>query len=126
MPCMKVIRSGPMTRLCCKSFNTFSQSDVKSDGRRFLRARAFDPIQAKKMFINAQDWRKSAGGVGLDELYKNIDPFDVSKQLLRAVYPCQKMARKSKLSIERNSILNANSFSKLGQCGFTRSDFVFS
>ncbi|ESK95010.1 sec14 cytosolic factor family sec14 [Moniliophthora roreri MCA 2997] len=44
--------------------------------KRFLRARKYDLVQAKKMFADAQQWRKTVEGVGIDELYKQIDPFD--------------------------------------------------
>ena len=30
------------------------------------------------MFIDYQQWRKTVEGVGIDELYRRIDPFDVS------------------------------------------------
>ena len=46
--------------------------------RRFLRARRFDLVQSKKMFKDCQQWRKIVEGVGIDELYRRIDPFDVS------------------------------------------------
>ena len=29
------------------------------------------------MLRNCQEWRKTVEGVGIDELYKNIDPWDV-------------------------------------------------
>ena len=50
--------------------------------RRFLRARRFDLIQSKKMFHDCQQWRKTVEGVGIDELYRRIDPFDVSELLI--------------------------------------------
>jgi len=54
--------------------------------RRFLRARKFDLAQAKKMFIECQHWRTTVEGIGIDELYKRIDPFDVSyAQLLASI-----------------------------------------
>ena len=30
------------------------------------------------MLANCQQWRKTVEGVGIDELYRRIDPFDVS------------------------------------------------
>ncbi|KAK7056834.1 hypothetical protein VNI00_002551 [Paramarasmius palmivorus] len=45
--------------------------------KRFLRARKYDLAQSKKMFMDAQEWRKTVEGVGIDELYRRIDPFDV-------------------------------------------------
>ncbi|KAI3607698.1 sec14 cytosolic factor [Moniliophthora roreri] len=44
--------------------------------KRFLRARKYDLVQAKKMFVDAQQWRKTTEGIGIDELYRRIDPFD--------------------------------------------------
>ncbi|EGN92148.1 hypothetical protein SERLA73DRAFT_191594 [Serpula lacrymans var. lacrymans S7.3] len=43
---------------------------------RFLRARKFDLRESKKMIKNCQHWRKTVSGIGIDELYKQIDPFD--------------------------------------------------
>lgn len=45
--------------------------------RRFLRARQFNLQQSTKMLSDCQNWRKTAGGVGIDELYRRTDPFDV-------------------------------------------------
>ncbi|KIK65946.1 hypothetical protein GYMLUDRAFT_158186, partial [Collybiopsis luxurians FD-317 M1] len=44
---------------------------------RFLRARKYNLNAAKKMFIDAQNWRKS---VKVDELYSSLDPFDFHTQ----------------------------------------------
>lgn len=63
------------------------------------------------MFINTQKWRASASGVGLDELYKSIDPFDVS------MYTFKQLKR---LFIRVNSTQNASSYLKLGRCGSIR------
>jgi hypothetical protein len=46
--------------------------------RRFLRARKFNFAQTKTMIQDCQEWRRTVEGVGIDELYKRIDPFDVS------------------------------------------------
>ena len=46
--------------------------------RRFLRARKFDLVQSKKMFAACQHWRKTVEDVGIDELYREIDPFEAS------------------------------------------------
>ncbi|KAF9049609.1 CRAL/TRIO domain-containing protein, partial [Hymenopellis radicata] len=43
---------------------------------RFLRARKFHLKQAKQMFRDCQEWRQTVEGVGIDELYRRIDPFD--------------------------------------------------
>jgi hypothetical protein len=45
---------------------------------RFLRARKLNLRDAKKMFADCQEWRKTVESVGIDELYRNLDPFDVS------------------------------------------------
>jgi hypothetical protein len=45
---------------------------------RFLRARKFNLKDAKKMFTDCQEWRKTVEGIGIDELYRTLDPFDVS------------------------------------------------
>ncbi|KIM89380.1 hypothetical protein PILCRDRAFT_813304, partial [Piloderma croceum F 1598] len=43
---------------------------------RFLRARKFNLKDAKKMFADCQEWRKTVEGIGIDELYRTLDPFD--------------------------------------------------
>ncbi|KAI0632089.1 CRAL/TRIO domain-containing protein [Trametes polyzona] len=43
---------------------------------RFLRARQFNLKQATLMWKNCQHWRQTVEGVGIDELYRQIDPFD--------------------------------------------------
>ncbi|KAH9891614.1 CRAL/TRIO domain-containing protein [Cubamyces lactineus] len=43
---------------------------------RFLRARQFNLKQATLMWKNCQHWRKTVEGVGIDELYRQTDPFD--------------------------------------------------
>ncbi|KAJ3815357.1 CRAL-TRIO domain-containing protein [Lentinula lateritia] len=53
---------------------------------RFLRARKYNLSDAKKMFIDAQNWRQS---VKLDELYDKIDPFDYPER--EAVFDCWPM-----------------------------------
>ncbi|KAJ3775527.1 CRAL-TRIO domain-containing protein [Lentinula raphanica] len=54
--------------------------------KRFLRARKYNLKDAKKMFIDAQNWRKN---VKLDELYEKIDPFDYPER--EAVFDCWPM-----------------------------------
>jgi len=56
---------------------------------RFLRARRFDLVQAKKMFRDCQQWRKAVEGVGIDELYSRIDPFDYPER--EAIFGCWPM-----------------------------------
>ncbi|EKM51488.1 uncharacterized protein PHACADRAFT_261650 [Phanerochaete carnosa HHB-10118-sp] len=43
---------------------------------RFLRARQYNLKNAKTMWKNCYEWRKSVEGVGIDELYRRTDPFD--------------------------------------------------
>ncbi|KAG6878089.1 hypothetical protein C0993_012416 [Termitomyces sp. T159_Od127] len=56
---------------------------------RFLRARKFDLLAAKKMLKDCQDWRRTVEGVGIDELYRRIDPFDYPER--EAVFQCWPM-----------------------------------
>ncbi|KAJ7134607.1 CRAL-TRIO domain-containing protein [Mycena epipterygia] len=53
---------------------------------RFLRARKFNLAQSKEMITNAQKWRKTFNGDGLDALYAAIDPFDYPER--EAVFDC--------------------------------------
>ncbi|KAG7088446.1 hypothetical protein E1B28_012438 [Marasmius oreades] len=78
--------------------------------RRFLRARNYDLVQAKKMFRDAQHWRKTVEGVGIDELYKQTDPFDVGYILPFADFDFSD-------SINVCSIRSARRFSSVGLCG---------
>jgi hypothetical protein len=45
---------------------------------RFLRARKFNLKDSKNMFMECQEWRRTVEGIGIDELYRTMDPFDVS------------------------------------------------
>ncbi|KAG6830982.1 hypothetical protein H0H87_006633 [Tephrocybe sp. NHM501043] len=53
---------------------------------RFLRARKFDLNAARKMLEDCQEWRKTVEGVGIDELYRRIDPFDSFLETIFTVY----------------------------------------
>ncbi|KAG6906621.1 hypothetical protein DXG01_012939 [Tephrocybe rancida] len=77
---------------------------------RFLRARKFDLAAAKKMLKDCQDWRKTVEGVGIDELYRRIDPFDVRIASLVVA-----LKRSSKCSTPSET-----RFSNAGRCGSTR------
>ena len=78
---------------------------------RFLRARKFNLRDAKKMFADCQEWRKTVESVGIDELYRSLDPFDVS------IYWSMVMCS---ICSHVNSTLNARRSLRAGQCGFTR------
>ncbi|KAI0258399.1 CRAL-TRIO domain-containing protein [Gloeopeniophorella convolvens] len=43
---------------------------------RFLKARGYSVPQAQQMLLECAEWRRSVEGVGIDELYRRIDPFD--------------------------------------------------
>lgn len=43
---------------------------------RFLRARNFNLDKTLAMWRNCQEWRNTVEGRGIDELYREIDPFD--------------------------------------------------
>ncbi|KAF9463030.1 CRAL-TRIO domain-containing protein [Collybia nuda] len=53
---------------------------------RFLRARKFDLALSKKMIKDCQEWRRTVEGIGIDELYRRIDPFDYPER--EAVFEC--------------------------------------
>ncbi|OSX59816.1 hypothetical protein POSPLADRAFT_1059109 [Postia placenta MAD-698-R-SB12] len=53
---------------------------------RFLRARQFDLKTATTMWANCQHWRKTVEGVGIDELYRNLDPYDYPER--EKVFQC--------------------------------------
>ncbi|KAI0354930.1 CRAL/TRIO domain-containing protein [Trametes cingulata] len=53
---------------------------------RFLRARGYNLKHAILMWKNCQHWRKTVEGVGIDELYRQIDPFDYPERDL--VFDC--------------------------------------
>ncbi|KAF7973729.1 hypothetical protein HWV62_14294 [Athelia sp. TMB] len=52
--------------------------------KRFLRARKYNLRDAKKMWSDCQHWRNTVEGVGIDELYQTLDPFDVSPPVPRS------------------------------------------
>ncbi|KAI0917030.1 hypothetical protein AcW2_007271 [Taiwanofungus camphoratus] len=53
---------------------------------RFLRARHFDLKAATAMWSDCQHWRKTVEGVGIDELYRQLDPFDYPER--EKVFEC--------------------------------------
>lgn len=62
----------PSPRILC-----FSLTRRGPRRRRFLRARQFDLKAATTMWANCQHWRRTADGIGIDELYRQLDPYDV-------------------------------------------------
>lgn len=53
---------------------------------RFLRARQSDLDAAITMWKNCYNWRKTVDGVGIDELYRQLDPFDYPER--EEVFKC--------------------------------------
>jgi hypothetical protein len=53
--------------------------------RRFLKARGYNASQAKKMILDYIHWRSTVEDVGIEELYRRIDPFDVRRAPPRIV-----------------------------------------
>lgn len=47
---------------------------------RFLRARKFNLVQAKRMITQCLSWRHQVEGVGIDDLYREVDPFDIPQK----------------------------------------------
>ena len=57
--------------------------------RRFLKARGYSAFQAKQMILDCIQWRRTVEDVGIEELYRTIDPFDVrSAPPLLHSFPC--------------------------------------
>lgn len=57
--------------------------------RRFLKARGYNASQAKQMILDCIQWRRTVEDVGIEELYRSIDPFDVrSAPSLLHSFPC--------------------------------------
>ncbi|KAH9841532.1 CRAL/TRIO domain-containing protein, partial [Rhodofomes roseus] len=65
------------------------EDDIGTDDAsllRFLRARQFDLKAATTMWENCQNWRKTVEGIGIDELYRRLDPYDYPERA--AVFEC--------------------------------------
>jgi len=59
--------------------------------RRFLKARGYNASQAKQMILDCIQWRRTVEDVGIEELYRSIDPFDVRSapsRLSRSLFFC--------------------------------------
>ena len=63
------------------------------------------------MWSNCEQWRKTVGGVGIDELYREIDPFDVRRWVRVIVKYTEVLAP---------SIQSGIRCSNAGLCGGTR------
>ena len=82
------------------------------------------------MWKNCYEWRKTAEGVGIDELYRQIDPFDVRYIPRPAVVPFRAnfilMARSPNVPpplrplFARDSTQNATTSSSSGRSSSTR------
>jgi hypothetical protein len=56
---------------CC------SEAAPNKISSRFLRARAYVVKDARKLLLDCLEWRKTLLNVGMTELYREMDPFDV-------------------------------------------------
>ncbi|KAH9998855.1 CRAL-TRIO domain-containing protein [Russula compacta] len=57
----------------------FRESTMPKDDHtltRFLKARGYNASQAKQMILDCIHWRRTVEDVGIEELYRRIDPFD--------------------------------------------------
>lgn len=46
-----------------------------------MKARGYNASQAKQMVLDCIQWRRTVEDVGIEELYRRIDPFDVRSAL---------------------------------------------
>ncbi len=75
--------------LCPTYFALPRTSRVNVAHRRFLKARGYNASQAKQMMLDCIQWRRTVEDVGIEELYRSIDPFDVrSAPSLLHSFPC--------------------------------------
>ncbi|KAH9953899.1 CRAL-TRIO domain-containing protein [Russula dissimulans] len=66
-------------RLELQNEPAFTESDMPKDDHtltRFLKARGYNASQAKQMILDCIHWRRTVEDVGIEELYRLIDPFD--------------------------------------------------
>ena len=67
----------------------FALPPVDVAHRRFLKARGYNASQAKQMILECIQWRRTVEDVGIEELYRSIDPFNVrSAPSLLHSFPC--------------------------------------
>ncbi|KAN0120765.1 CRAL-TRIO domain containing protein, partial [Russula decolorans] len=66
-------------RLELQNEPTFAECSIPKDDHtltRFLKARGYNAYQAKQMILECIQWRRTVEDVGIEELYRSIDPFD--------------------------------------------------
>ncbi|KAI9509811.1 CRAL-TRIO domain-containing protein, partial [Russula earlei] len=66
-------------RLELQNEPAFAESAMPKDDHtltRFLKARGYSASQAKQMILDCIHWRRTVEDVGIEELYRQIDPFD--------------------------------------------------
>ncbi|TFY52587.1 hypothetical protein EVG20_g10489, partial [Dentipellis fragilis] len=56
---------------------------------RFLRARNFSVQQSKRQIYECLEWRRTCEGVGIDELYRSLDPYNYPER--EDVFKCWPM-----------------------------------
>ncbi|KAI9463281.1 CRAL-TRIO domain-containing protein [Lactarius psammicola] len=57
----------------------FMESSMPKDDHtltRFLKARGYNASQAKQMILDCVHWRRTVEDVGIEELYRSIDPYN--------------------------------------------------
>lgn len=66
-------------RIELKNEPAFMGSSMPKDDHtltRFLKARGYNASQAKQMILDCVHWRRTVEDVGIEELYRRIDPYD--------------------------------------------------
>lgn len=70
------------------------------------------------MFANCVDWRKTVAGVGIDQLYKNLDPYDVKDSHASSAVNADRLIL--------NSTQGGKTCSSTGLCFSTRYNSILS
>ncbi|KAI0277291.1 CRAL-TRIO domain-containing protein [Russula aff. rugulosa BPL654] len=79
-------------RLELQNEPAFVESNIPKDDHtltRFLKARGYNASQAKQMILECIQWRRTVEDVGIEELYRTIDPFDFPGR--KGVFECWPM-----------------------------------
>lgn len=66
-------------RIALENESAFMESSMPKDDHtltRFLKARGYNASQAKQMILDCVHWRRTVEDVGIEELYRRIDPYD--------------------------------------------------